>query len=167
MKHDVIIQIGLTAIILLLFIAVHAGDRVGEEITWQVISSGGTSGSSANYQLSGTVAQTAVGSGGSTNYRLNHGFWQDFGEAGPCDCIPGDANDTQSHNILDVTYIINYLYKGGAAPIPYAVCSGDPNVTCSINILDVTYLINYLYKGGSPPVSCEDWVSGCGPPLRK
>jgi hypothetical protein len=84
-----------------------------------------------------------------------------------CDCLPGDANNTGTHNILDCTYLISYLYKGGPPPIPYALCSGDANCSCTINILDVTYLINYLYKGGLPPCSCEEWLDACGPPLRK
>jgi hypothetical protein len=143
----------------------QAGDKAGEQINWQVISSGGGDGSSANYQLSGTVGQTAVGTGSSASYGLGHGFWQDFGAGGgPCDCMPGDANNTGTHNILDCTYLISYLYKGGPAPVPYEVCSGDANKTCGINILDVTYLINYLYKGGPPPCSCEEWVAACGQP---
>lgn len=84
-----------------------------------------------------------------------------------CDCMPGDANGNLAHNILDVTYLISYLYKGGAAPIPYTLCSGDANCNCAVNILDATYLISYLYKGGNPPCSCEQWLINCGPPLRK
>jgi len=86
---------------------------------------------------------------------------------GPCDCIPGDATGNGSHNILDITHLINYLYKGGLPPTPYPLCSGDANCDCQINILDVTYLINYLYKGGNPPCTCEEWLARCGPPLRK
>ncbi len=69
-----------------------------------------------------------------------------------CCCMdhPGDANDTQTINILDVTFIINYLYKGG--PAPTCPANADPNASCSINILDVTAIINYLYKGGPAPV---------------
>jgi hypothetical protein len=66
-----------------------------------------------------------------------------------CCNVPGDANSTETVNILDVTYIINYLYKGG--PPPECLNEGDVNETCTINILDVTFLINYLYKGGPPP----------------
>jgi hypothetical protein len=84
-----------------------------------------------------------------------------------CDCIPGDANGNTIINILDITYLINYVYKGGPAPIPYALCSGDPNCNCVINILDITYLISYLYKGGPPPCTCQQWLAACGPPLRK
>jgi len=84
-----------------------------------------------------------------------------------CDCKPGDADGNGAHNILDITYIINYLYKGGPPPIPYPLCSGDADCNCSLNILDATYLIKYLYKGGPPPCSCEQWLVNCGPPLRQ
>jgi len=63
------------------------------------------------------------------------------------DC--GDVNANGSINILDATYLINYLYRGGPAP-PYEELA-DVNNNGSINILDVTYLIAYLYKGGVAP----------------
>jgi len=52
-------------------------------------------------------------------------------------------------NILDVTFILNYLYKGGLPPEPMA--SADVNSDGIINLLDVTYIINYLYKAGPAP----------------
>lgn len=63
----------------------------------------------------------------------------------------GDVNGDWSLNILDITYLVSYLYKGGAAPIDPN--NGDPNGSCNINILDVTYLISYLYKGGPAPLA--------------
>ncbi len=168
MKFKTIMYIGFT-IILISFIAVYAGDKSGEEINWQVISGGGSqNGTSTNYVLSGTVAQTAVGGGSSTNYGLNHGYWQDFGGGGVvCDCTPGDANGSPPTNIFDITYMISYLYKGGPAPTPYPICSGDPNgLGCTCNIFDITYLISFLYKGGPAPVDCDTWLTTCGPPLR-
>jgi len=63
--------------------------------------------------------------------------------------VCGDANNNSSVNILDITYVIAYLYMGGPAPaIPEAA---DVNKSETINILDITYLINYLYAGGAPP----------------
>ncbi|GEM_PF-2411104 len=66
-----------------------------------------------------------------------------------CEWICGDANGNGAVNILDVTFLINYLYKSGPAPDPEA--SGDVNNSASINILDISYLINYLYKSGPVP----------------
>jgi len=63
--------------------------------------------------------------------------------------ICGDVNGSITVNILDVTYLISFLYKGGPMPDPYA--AGDVNGSGTINILDVTFLISFLYKGGPPP----------------
>jgi hypothetical protein len=62
----------------------------------------------------------------------------------------GDANGNGVVNIQDVTYIINYLYKGGPAPTPLQ--AGDASGNGVVNILDVTYIINFLYKGGPAPI---------------
>jgi hypothetical protein len=84
---------------------------------------------------------------------------------GPCDCLPGDPNNDQTFNVGDAVYIINYVFKGGPAPIPYATCSGDPNADCSVNVGDGVYLINYVFKGGPAPKTCEEWVANCGPTI--
>ncbi|SYZ73407.1 exported hypothetical protein [Candidatus Zixiibacteriota bacterium] len=68
-----------------------------------------------------------------------------------CIFICGDANGNGMVNILDVSFIINFLYKHGAAPNP--IQTADVNHTGSINILDVAYLINFLYKSG-PALNC-------------
>ncbi|MFH2035053.1 MAG: dockerin type I repeat-containing protein [Candidatus Zixiibacteriota bacterium] len=61
----------------------------------------------------------------------------------------GDVNGLPPINILDITFLISYLYKGGPAPVPES--AGDVNANSLINILDITYLIGYLYKGGPEP----------------
>jgi len=53
-------------------------------------------------------------------------------------------------NALDVTYLINFLYKQG--PQPPCFSQGDCNGNGIINALDVTYLINFLYKHGPAPI---------------
>ncbi len=50
---------------------------------------------------------------------------------------------------MDITYLINFLYKHGPAPNP--LTSGDVNNTTTVNALDITYLINFLYKHGPAP----------------
>jgi hypothetical protein len=64
--------------------------------------------------------------------------------------VCGDANGNGNVNILDITYLINYLYMGGPRPVP--LVSADVNNNGLVNILDITYLINYLYRGGPDPV---------------
>jgi hypothetical protein len=68
------------------------------------------------------------------------------------DFICGDANYDGAVNILDITYLIGYLYQDGPGPIPYE--AGDANGDSTINILDITYLIAYLYQGGPTPENC-------------
>lgn len=63
--------------------------------------------------------------------------------------INGDANRSGVINALDVTYLINFLYKHGPAPNP--AVAGDANCNGVINALDVTRLINFLYKHGLAP----------------
>ncbi len=46
-------------------------------------------------------------------------------------------------NILDVVYLINYIYKQGSAPTP--VERGDIDEDGSIDYNDVIYFVNYLY----------------------
>jgi hypothetical protein len=87
--------------------------------------------------------------------------------AGPCDCKPGDANGDNTIDISDVVYLISYIFSGGSAPIPYAVCSGDANCDCAVDISDAVYLISYIFSGGSGPCTCQEWQTKCGVPLRK
>jgi hypothetical protein len=71
----------------------------------------------------------------------------------PCCIKPGDANNNGNVNIQDITFLINYLYKGG--PKPPCFAEGNSNgsgLPCpSINIQDVTYLIKFLYQSGPAP----------------
>ena len=73
-----------------------------------------------------------------------------FGAGCLDDYICGDINNNRILNLLDITYLIAYLYRDGPPPIPPE--SADVNSSGSTNILDITYLIAYLYKGGPEPV---------------
>ncbi len=75
----------------------------------------------------------------------------DNGVGDVCDYVCGDANNNGDVNILDVTFLISYLYKDGQAPDYMDAC--DVNDSGTVNILDVTYLISYLYKDG-PELNC-------------
>ncbi len=63
--------------------------------------------------------------------------------------INGDASHNGTVNVLDVTFLINYLYKHGVAPDP--LLAGDANCNGQINLLDITFLISYLYRHGPAP----------------
>jgi hypothetical protein len=138
-----------------------AEPTTSEQIPWQVISSGGTRGTSTNYVLTGTVGQTAVGYGSSTNFRLSHGFWQEFGPTTCCnhDGIRGDVNYSLSGpNVADLTYLVAYLKQSPPGfPAPPCFEEGDVNGNGAINVGDVTYLTAYLKQkppGSPPPPAC-------------
>ncbi len=73
----------------------------------------------------------------------------------PSGFLCGDIDASGLINILDITYLLGYLYMDGPEPVPYA--SADVNNNGMLNILDVTYLIAYLYMGGPEPV-CPDSI---------
>jgi len=73
-----------------------------------------------------------------------------IGDACESSYVCGDPSGDDQVNILDITFLINYLYKNGQAPDP--LVSGDVNNDGDVNLLDITYLISYLYKDGPEPV---------------
>jgi hypothetical protein len=87
-------------------------------------------------------------------YQKGKAFWWMMAKIDGWEVVPdscGDANGNSSVNALDITFLINYLYKGGGAA-PNPLWKGDANGNGIINALDITYLINYLFKGGAEPV---------------
>jgi len=66
--------------------------------------------------------------------------------------ISGDVNADGVVNLMDMTYLIDYLYRNGAELKP-CLEVGDVNSSGSVNIQDVTYLVGYLYRSGPAP-SC-------------
>lgn len=69
-----------------------------------------------------------------------------------CDTA-GDADNSGSVTIGDVTFLISRIFSGG--PAPDCCEEGDADGSGSINIGDVTYLIGRIFSGGPAPV--------CGP----
>jgi hypothetical protein len=65
-----------------------------------------------------------------------------------------DGDQDEAINILDITYLIDFLYASGSEPNCLEEADVDGSGVDSINIIDVTYLINYLYYEGPPPPEC-------------
>ena len=135
--------------------------KAGEEIDWQVLSSGGAKGNSNSFILQGTTGQTATQKGGSESFLLKHGFWQKFGR--PCQGKCGDANNDDKVNVSDAVYVINFVFSGGNPPKPVLAC-GDSNTDGRVNVSDAVHLINFVFSGGNQPGNCspgdEDWTDG-------
>jgi len=70
--------------------------------------------------------------------------------------ICGDANRDYNINLLDILYLIDYIYGSPPGPTPDPPESGDANGDDEINLLDILYLIDYIYgdPAGPPPI-CE------------
>lgn len=66
-----------------------------------------------------------------------------------CDYVCGDANSDRQANVGDAVFIVNYVFKGGAAPNP--IEAGDANCDAQTNVGDAVYLINYVFKDGPAP----------------
>jgi len=65
--------------------------------------------------------------------------------------IFGDVDNSSNVDIDDVTYLLNYIFTDGPAPIPF-ICIGDANGDGAVDIDDVVYLISYIFSGGPGPV---------------
>jgi uncharacterized protein (TIGR02145 family) len=72
-----------------------------------------------------------------------------------CDFICGDADGNGSVNLIDASYIIAGLYRGGTKPNPMR--SADVDESGRINLLDVSTIIDFLYRQGPEP--------NCGPEI--
>jgi len=159
-------------IVALLFMLSSASGA--DTINWQVISGGGTEGTTTNYGLNGTVGQTAVGPGTTTSYKLNSGYWQHF-SSGNC-CLdwglPGDANSDGAINLLDVLHIIGFVYQtpvgephnpDGCDALMDANGDGSSAETPVVNLLDILAMIAHIYQDpiGDPILCCPP---GCQVP---
>jgi hypothetical protein len=63
--------------------------------------------------------------------------------------LRGDADDDGVMNIVDVVFLLNYIFVAGPPPNP--PCLGDVDKDGDVDSDDALYLISYLFLGGPPP----------------
>lgn len=134
----------------------------GEQIDWQVIGGGGVIGAtSTNYSLSGTVGQSAVGSGSSTNYQARHGFWQNFLSSGGASCCIGALTGNVSYDpgdvvdISDLTKLVNFLFVTFEPLDCESEANTSGDASCNIDISDLTKLVNHLFVTFEALAACD------------
>jgi len=66
---------------------------------------------------------------------------------GPYEC--GDGNGDGDVNVADAVYVINFVFRGGAAPDPFD--AGDANCDGQVNVGDAVYVVNYVFRSGPAP----------------
>ncbi len=63
--------------------------------------------------------------------------------------IRGDANDNGAFDLVDVVFVLQYLFAGGAHPGCHD--AADENDDGLMNLLDPIHQIEYFFAGGPPP----------------
>ncbi len=70
-----------------------------------------------------------------------------------CCIVRGNVDHTGTEpNVSDLTYLVDYLFRGGS--LPPCPAEGDVDGNGEINVSDLTYLIDFLFRGGSTPPPC-------------
>ncbi len=61
----------------------------------------------------------------------------------------GDCDASGAVNVLDLTFLVDFIFRGGPAPQPSVM--GNANCdSADHNILDLTYLVDRIFRGGPP-----------------
>jgi len=71
--------------------------------------------------------------------------------------LRGDPNRDGKQSILDVVFLVNFVFKGGPEPFPYTLGNINCDFTSGgvdiINIVDVIAVVNFVFRGGKAPCS--------------
>jgi len=143
-------QIYILTLLAIMALAMTAGAQT--KLARFVITTGGIS-SSESGAVKSAAGQPVVGEINSGSLIVKCGFLVG-GEIVPPP-LPGDANGDGRVDVGDAVFLINFIFKGGAAPVPLS--SGDANCDGTTNVGDAVFIINYVFKGGPEPCSkCQD-----------
>ncbi len=86
------------------------------------------------------------------------------------DVNASDTLELPALDVSDLVYLVNYLYKGGPAPLPFAdqgnvdgkgPYGGLTTTACpkdNVDLQDLVYLLNFIYKGGPAPVDYVRYI---------
>ena len=64
----------------------------------------------------------------------------------------GDLNhDGTPGHILDLTWLVDFIFRGGPTPAPNE--AGNMDCEAGVNILDLVYIVDFIFRGGDSPCS--------------
>jgi len=69
----------------------------------------------------------------------------------PVSFLRGDVNGDNRVNIADISYLIDYVFRSGQAPV--TADAADANNDRAVNVSDAIYLVNYIFRFGPPPAN--------------
>ena len=64
--------------------------------------------------------------------------------------MTGDVDMSGTRTSSDIIYLVNYVFKGGAEPLPCAA-SGDCNCDGGVTSADIIEMVDHVFKGGPEP----------------
>ena len=65
-----------------------------------------------------------------------------------------DGDPSESIDIIDLIYLVDYMFSSGPPPPCLAETDVDGNAT-NADIADLVYLVTYMFNFGFPPVACH------------
>ncbi|MDF1543804.1 MAG: choice-of-anchor B family protein [bacterium] len=66
-----------------------------------------------------------------------------------------DGDPFQTIDVTDLTYFVDYLFAGGAAPACPDEANINGDITKAVDIGDLTYFVEFLFGGGPFPAMCQ------------
>lgn len=64
--------------------------------------------------------------------------------------MTGDVNISSHITSADIVYLVNFVFKSGAAPQPIEA-AGDVDCSGAVTAADIIFLVNFTFKSGAPP----------------
>lgn len=79
-----------------------------------------------------------------------------FNDPSCCLGIRGNFDNSADDNIdiIDLTDLVGYIFKGGDAPVCWFEGNIDGDEAEQIGISDLTFIVAYIFKGGPAPPAC-------------
>lgn len=64
--------------------------------------------------------------------------------------LTGDVNVDETLTAADIIVVVNYIFKGGSAPLPIPQAA-DVNCSGTVTSADIIYLVSHVFKGAPAP----------------